>query len=305
MRRLQIKKDNIIHLIGKLKSWSREDAQTFIDNLIGPLKRSLKERKLDLLQNGLLRFFEKGFPLIKKLENLSKEFSVPAFECLEIPFWVKPSFYPPPTDEMISLIKENDLILFIQNARKILKESMLKDFIELQAALMTTDESDMEWLASEINDITLQNCSEIESYKELYLDLNVVERAELISKLRCHAYVKAALIRKAKQGIVLDGNNIFMFRKRFSDLEFVLEKIAENDPFYYPFWIVFDKNIIHLVEEKDYSTWFESPSVFLYSPADELILRLAKEKDAVVVSSDRFRQWNTTIPRIDPRRFFE
>ncbi|HEY8541600.1 MAG TPA: hypothetical protein VIL29_04405, partial [Pseudothermotoga sp.] len=168
-----------------------EDAQVFVNNLIGPLKKSLKERKLYFLQNSLLRLFDRGLPLIKKLENLSKELSVPAFECLEIPFWIKPSLYPPPTDEMISLIKENDLILFIQSARKILRESMLKDFIELQAALMNTDESDMEWFVSEINNITLQNCSEIEPYKKLYLDLNVVERAELISKLRCHAYVKA------------------------------------------------------------------------------------------------------------------
>lgn len=305
VHRLQTRRKNIIHLLGKLGSWSKEDAEILVDNLIGPLRKISKEKRLNLLQNSLSKLFDKDFPLMRRLERLSEELSTSTLECLEFVFWIKPSSYPPPTEEMLSLVKTNDLTLFVSNARKILKESMLANFIELQAALMRTDENDMNWLIGEINNITLQNYLEIEPYRKLYSELDIIQRAELNSKLRCHPYIKAALTRKAKNSMVLDGSNIFMLRKRFSDLDFVLEKIAYHDLFYYPFWIVFDKNIVHLIEEGNKSAWFESPSVFLYSPADEFILRLAKENNAVVVSSDRFRQWQITVPRIDPRRFFE
>ncbi|MFN3283286.1 MAG: hypothetical protein ACK40Q_03525 [Pseudothermotoga sp.] len=305
IHKMQKKRRNIIRLLGKLGNWSDQDGKVFVENLIGPLKKRLKETSLDLLQDSLFELFDKDLPLMKRLERLSKELSVSALECLELVFWVKPASYPPPTDEMFSVIETNDLTSFVSKARRILKQSMLMDFIELQAALMKPDENHMNWLIDEINDMTLQNCSEIESYRKLYYDLNVLQRADLNSKLRCHPYIKAALMRKAEAGVVLDGNNIFMLRKRFSDIEFVLQKIAYNDPFYYPFWIVFDKNIVYLVEKEDTSAWLESPSVFLHSPADELILWLAKQNNAVIVSSDRFRQWDNTVPRIDPRRFFE
>lgn len=305
IHKLQKKRKNIIRLFGKLGNWSGQDGKVFVENLIGPLKKRLKETSLDLLQDNLLELFDKDLPLMKRLERLSRELSVSTLECLELVFWVKPASYPPPTDEMLSATETNDLTSFVSKARRILKQSMLMDFIELQAALMKPDENHMNWLIDEINNITLQDCSEIESYRKLYYDLNVLQRSELNSKLRCHPYIKAALMRKAEAGVVLDGSNIFMLRKRFSDLEFVLQKIAYNDPFYYPFWIVFDKNIVYLVEKEDISTWLESPSVFLHSPADELILWLAKQNNAIIVSSDRFRQWDNTVLRIDPRRFFE
>lgn len=305
IHKLQNKRKNIIRLLGKLGNWSDQDVKVFVENLIGPLKKRLKETSLDLLEDNLFVLFDNGLPLMKRLERLSRELSVSTLECLELVFWVKPASYPPPTDEMFSVIETNDLTSFVSEARRILKQSMLMDFIELQAALMKPDENHMNWLVDEINNITLQDCSEIESYRKLYYDLNELQRVELNSKLRCHPYVKAALMRKAEAGVVLDGNNIFMLRKRFSDLEFVLQKIAYNDPFYYPFWIVFDKNIVYLVEKEDTSAWLESPSVFLHSPADELILWLAKQNNAIIVSSDRFRQWDNTVLRIDPRRFFE
>ncbi len=304
VHRLQMKRNNIIRLIAKLGSWSNDDVKSFADNLIGPVKNVVMEKRADFLQKCLSGLFDKGIPLVKRLYNLSEELSVPALHCLEFLFWLRPSSYPPPTNEMSSLIGSDDLISFVANARKVLRKSMLKDFIELQAALMKSDESDIDWFVNQINSITLQDCSKIEPYRQLYFDLNTFERAEVRSKLRCHAYIQAALTRKAERGMVLDGNNIFMLRKKLSDLEFVLEKIAQSDGFYYPFWIVFDKNIVHLVDKKD-ENWLESPSVFLYSPADELILQLAMEKNAVVVSSDRFRQWDTMVQRIDPRRFFE
>ncbi len=302
---LQKRRKKIIRLLGKLGNWSDQDGKVFVENLIGPLKKRLKETSPDLLQDNLSGLFDNGHPLMKRLDRLARELSVATLECLELVFWVKPVSYPPPTDEMFSVVETNDLTSFVSKARIILKESMLMDFIELQAALMKPNENHMNWLIEEINNITLQDCSEIESYRKLYYDLNVLQRAELNSKLRCHPYIKAALMRKAETGVVLDGSNIFMLRKRFSDIEFVLQKIAYDDPFYYPFWIVFDKNIVYLVETEDTSAWLESPSVFLHSPADELILWLAKQNNAIIVSSDRFRQWDYTVPRIDPRRFFE
>ncbi|HOJ87396.1 MAG TPA: hypothetical protein PLP64_00680 [Pseudothermotoga sp.] len=306
VRKLQIRRNTIVKLFGRIGSWSKEDLDLFASSLLGSVNKVIRTQSPYVVQNHLSKLFDRDLPLIKRLKHLSREFSIPILESLEFPFWVKPSSYPPATQEMRSLIVADDVISFISNARKVLKDSMLEDFIELQAALMKSDQSDVDWLVREINSITLQNYLQIEPYRELYSALDFVQRTEVVSRLRCHSYIRSALTRKAERGVILDGSNIFMLRGKLSDLEFILEKIATNENFYYPFWVVFDRNIVHLVSEKaSDSKWFSSPSVFLHSPADELILRLAKEKNAVVVSSDRFRQWHTTVPRIDPRRLFE
>ncbi|MEJ5228997.1 MAG: hypothetical protein WHT65_03255 [Pseudothermotoga sp.] len=304
IRKLQIRRERVLQVLKKVEPWSQEDLQTLSDNLLGPMKEIARRKTAEFFQYCLSQLFVKGRPLAERLKILSKKLSIPAVVCLEPLFWMKPSLYPPPSEEMLALVGNEELFSFVSISRKLLSESMLKNFIELQAALTKSETSELDWFIDEINRITVYDCGKIEPYKQLYKELDQVTQTEVYSKLKCHPYVKAALKRKAKQPMVLDGSNKFMLRKRLSDLEFILEAIARNDRFFYPFWVVFDRNIVHLVKDEISSPWFKSPVVYFHSPADEFILKIAREEDAVILSSDRFRQWGTDLPRIDPRRFF-
>ncbi|MGJ8454861.1 hypothetical protein ACSFC1_06100 [Pseudothermotoga sp. U03pept] len=304
MRKLQIKRERVVQVLKRVEPWSQEDLQILSNNLLGPMRKIVKDETAEFFQSCLTELFVKGRPLAERLKILSKKLSISTVACLEPLFWLKPSLYPPPSEEMLALVDTEELFSFVSISRKLLRESMLKDFIEFQAALTKSETSEVAWFIDEINHITVYDCVKIEPYRQLYKELDQVIQTEVDSKLRCHPYVKGALKRKAKQPMVLDGSNIFMLRRRLSDLEFVLEEIARGDHFFYPFWVVFDRNIIHLVKDEITSPWFKSPLVYLHSPADELILKIAKEENAVILSSDRFRQWGTDLPRIDPRRFF-
>jgi len=82
--------------------------------------------------------------------NILKVFQSNLIGPLKTLFWVKPSLYPPPSTEMIDMTGENDIETFVLKCRQLLKKSGLENFVELQAALMKAENSNIDWLVNEI-----------------------------------------------------------------------------------------------------------------------------------------------------------
>ncbi len=131
-------------------------------------------------------------------------------------------------------------------------------------------------------------------------DLSDGFRREL--SLAVHPYISKVVLSRRSRPLVVDGNN-FLWKhdlciKCFEDLFLALsnEKRA-----FYPVYIVFDGNVEHIVP-KSGSALLEdilsSKFTYRHSPADELIISLARQKNAVVMSEDRFREYGFEGERI-------
>lgn len=299
VKMLQIKRKRQIEYLHKLKTDSQA-AISFFRDALGPIRSAkVSERLLGSFRDlvyGPGAIFER----LKRFAKINGLFETAGLEPF---FWLKPKLYPPPSDEMRELIKEDDVLNFVKKSRQLLEESKLENFLELQAAIMKSDLEEINWLVQQVNMIKVTHTSEVEVIVELFQELDEISKAEFLSRLRCHPYVKTMFTRKSSRSVILDGSNIARLRGKLSDIDFVLERLATFDEFFYPYYLVFDKNIRHIFHAE--SEWFYAERTYFHSPADELIISMALEKNAVIVSGDRFEEWKQKIDRIDVRRFFE
>jgi len=299
LRVLQIKRKNQLEYLRRLRD---EDGAgiLFLQNSLGPIRTAQASEKLLKSLRSLV--YGSG-TMIEKLRKFAKINASIEIAGLEPFFWLRPRQFPPPSYELMELINDRDVLNFVKHARQLLAESKLDDFLELQAALMRGGNEGVGWLVEQINSIRITHMSELETLIELFKELDEFSRADVLSRLKCHAYVRAALLKRPVRAVVLDGSNIARLRGKLSDIDFVLERLANFEEFYYPYYLVFDRNIKHIFAED--SEWFYAERTYFHSPADELIISIALEKNAVVVSNDKFDEWNSEIERLDLRRLFE
>ena len=110
-----------------------------------------------------------------------------------------------------------------------------------------------------------------------------------------HPYISKIVTSRRSTPLVIDGNN-FLWKhdlcvKDFDDLFLALS--SEKKAFY-PVYIVFDRNVEHIVPKSGKSLLediLSSKFTYRHSPADELIISLARQKNAVVMSEDRFKEY--------------
>lgn len=299
LRMLQVKRKHQIDSLCRFKI-NNQAVISFIKDALGPIKSvEVSER----LINSFRDLVYGSGTIVERLKKFAEINSLPEPSGLEPFFWLKPKSYPPPSSEMRELIENDDVLHFVRKARYLLEKSNLEDFLEFQAAIMKSNTEEIDWLAQQVNSVKLTCVSEAEVIVELFKELDEISKVELLSKLKCHPYVKAMFVRKPSRPVVLDGSNIARLRGKLSDIDFILERLATFNEFLYPYYLVFDKNIRHIFQVE--SEWFHAERTYFHSPADELIISIALEKNAVVVSGDRFEEWNQKIDRIDVRRFFE
>ncbi|WP_041076797.1 hypothetical protein [Thermotoga caldifontis] len=296
---LQTRRQNQVQYLRRLET-DEGAGILFIQNSLGQI-RSAQPCHHTLLSLRQL-VYGRG-TLIERLKRFSRSTNLPEIAGLEPFFWLNPKRYPPPSDELIQLIEDTAVETFVKKARQLLLDSKLEDFLELQAAVMKGGGEGIEWLIEQINSVRVTHIGDVEVLAELFRELDEISRREILSKLRCHPYVRAVLVRKIVRPVVLDGSNIARLRGKLSDIDFVLERLASFEEFYYPYYLVFDRNIRYIFNED--SEWFYAERTYFHSPADELILSIALEKNAIVVSNDRFEEWNSKIDRIDLGRFFQ
>ncbi len=131
-------------------------------------------------------------------------------------------------------------------------------------------------------------------------DLSDKFRDEL--SISVHPYIVKVVLSKKSRPLVIDGNN-FLWKYdlcvvRFEDLFLALSNEKKT---FYPVYIVFDGNVEHIVPKSGKNLLddiISSKFTYRHSPADELIISLARQKGAVVMSEDRFRDYDFKGERI-------
>ncbi len=131
--------------------------------------------------------------------------------------------------------------------------------------------------------------------EDLKTAVELSEDFEIELSLRVHPYVHAVATSRKWKSLILDGNN-FLWRHGLcpSAFEELFLELSSMRPIYFPVYIVFDANVRYVVPKdalKDLEGILLSKRVFLHSPADELIVSLARQKDADVMSEDKFRDY--------------
>jgi hypothetical protein len=299
LRILQIRRKNQLERLRRFRD-EDEAGILFLRNSLGPIRFAQVSEKLLKSLRSLV--YDRG-AMIDKLKRFAMVNDSIEIAGLEPFFWLRPRQFPPPSDELMQLVSARDVLDFVKAARSLLSESRLEDFLELQAAIMKGGNEALDWFVEQINSVRITLTNELDVLTELFRELDEFSKVDVLRKLKCHPYIRAALLRRPVRAVVLDGSNIARLRGRLSDIGFVLERLANFDEFYYPYYLVFDKNIRHIFNED--SEWFYAERTYFHSPADELIISIAIEKNAVIVSNDRFEEWNCKIDRVDLRRLFE
>ena len=157
----------------------------------------------------------------------------------------------------------------------------------------------------------LEKCKKISpwNFDESFLEeLNVASQLSKSFRLKLqeilHPYLFTASVKHAAKPVVIDGNNLLWeadLSLRIFDKLFLA--LSQTIPFLFPFWIVFDKNLPHILPRSETSKLKEiisSKRVFLHSPADELIISIAKKENAVIISDDKFKEYDVSDLEIIP-----
>ena len=119
-----------------------------------------------------------------------------------------------------------------------------------------------------------------------------------------HLYVYAVVTHKRRKTAVVDGSNLLWSAGLcVNSLYYFFDFISEHSPVLYPVYFVFDKNVRHVLplsERSEIDRILLSKNVYLHSPADDLIISIAKEKKAIIFSNDKFRDKGIKGLRVVP-----
>ena len=234
----------------------------------------------------------------------SRVLGVDEIDVLEILFWSSPKKYPLPSRKLKERLKTKNVDEFIRKANSLRVKLGKKDFLDLYLHLEGVDEEEEEnkgmSILERLEELSLEKLNEkkVEELRCFYRLLTSSEKNK-VRTLRIHPYVVASIVRKPVCPIVLDGSNL-LWRGGLSVsyIYKVFERLAIFEEFFFPYRIVFDRNvefILPVSERERFGKWKESPNVFFESPADRLIVSLAISMRAVILSGDRFREYE--LPR--------
>ncbi|QTA37848.1 hypothetical protein JYK00_09015 [Thermosipho ferrireducens] len=292
VKELQIKRSVIYEILKNISLFNKNYAKVLQRNMEGPITQKILKvdpTMFSFYVHNLL--YGKGKVLDRLLEFNS--IGITINEAAEILFWANPKKYPFPKPAYKSFYK------FLKEEQKRLIKENLSDFLELYAydTCSKHEDSLLKSIKEEVKRLSIyEDLSDVEWLRELITYLDPISKEE-IRKLTVHPYIKRALFSKPKGPAVLDGSNIIFwsFPPNEANIELVIEKLGTIRDFYFPFYIVFDKNIKYKFNSK----YFRHPNTYFHSPADELILSLAKEKKGVIISKDKFKEWNSNIKRLE------
>ncbi|MEJ5258404.1 MAG: ribonuclease [Fervidobacterium sp.] len=285
---LEIKRKVILDILRNYKKIEKEKLEVLIKNLEHPDKVGLKKINpliFSFLIDSLLNIREN---LEVKIAEFEKS-RISRYVLFEILFWSKPSSYPFP-NEKISNYRS-----FVQQKREKAKKMGVENFLQLYALESVERDTFLKEIKSTVLKIRPENLEEYLWVRDFVEYLTPIEKENLRQKL--HPYVWKILISKSTAiPIVIDGNNVLMSPKlKFPEkIDSLLEYIARLNQTYFPFFIVFDENAKYKFRTK----YFEYKRVYYHSPADELIIGLAKELGGVVCSQDRFKDYADNIKNI-------
>ncbi|AJG40123.1 hypothetical protein TRQ7_01370 [Thermotoga sp. RQ7] len=292
MRKVLLEARNDFFFLLRRRNWKEKDLKVLKGIFLGRL--SEVDVPVDIFELAVRKAL-KG-----DLSFASKILGVDEVDVLEILFWYSPKKFPLPSEKLKRMLKTKNVDEFIQKANSLRMKLGKRDFLDLYLHLEDVDEEEEESketdILKHIEELSLEELNEekVKELKSFYRVLPASERNRLRS-LRVHPYVVASVVRKPVCPIVLDGSNL-LWRGNLSVsyIYRIFEKLSIFEDFFFPYRIVFDRNaefVLPVSERERFRRWKESPNVFFESPADRLIVSLAISMGAVVLSGDRFREY--------------
>ncbi len=249
------------------------------------------------------------------IDKVSKQSGIPVSDLGIMAMIVSPENYLPMDETMISLskiegIRTDNYQEFLKGWRKFLKDHQdyFDDFLDLYMVVSdkkieNTNKSIIEEIIRMVEKLDFLSIDEktIKTFEDIYPSFLPSDREKIAGSIR-DPYVSGVLIRNGKVGIIVDGSNISMINSPHPDLMNIFrafESLGNMKNVPWPFKIIFDANIeytLHGSQKVLFAEKFQKhPCVKLYSPADELILELAKTSHFWILSNDRYLDY----PKVD------
>ena len=262
-----------------------------------------------LIMHVLKKPSEGRFNDIKKFFKLNDE------DIQMIKFLIFPEKFPP--GGYMEGLKKYGVEFY--NSKAILKKLKVKDF-KVIYALMTyvpLDETDplIQKILDEVLSINVlyTKKSYFLKVKDIFDSLDDYSKKMIEIQLLNISYYHYRLITSKKVNeVLIDGSNVVRYKDKnsFEMITELLDNLYIQDTVFFPAIIVFDKNIEYILnqEGKDILASLSKCKRILYeSPADDLILHLAKKSNSFIISNDKFRDNKLKVDKdklIEIRRFF-
>ncbi|MGC8955207.1 MAG: ribonuclease [Fervidobacterium sp.] len=288
LKNLEIKRKVILDVLRDYKKVNKQKILVLVRNFERPEKEGLN--KINPFAFSFL--LHSLFNINESIENKIVEFEknkLSRYVLFEILFWVKPSSFPFPSGEVKSYKQ------FLISQRNKLKEHKLENFMQLYALESVQNDTFIKDIFEKILLVKPETLEEHLWIKDFAHYLSPIEKNKVKSKI--HPYVWKVLTADARtMPVIIDGNNILMSKhlRGPEKIDVLLEYISKLDKVYFPFYIVFDEN----AKYKFQTRYFNYKKTYYHSPADELIISLAKEYNGVVCSMDRFKDYNIEVKNI-------
>ncbi|WP_241498816.1 ribonuclease [Fervidobacterium thailandense] len=288
LKSLETKRKVIVSVLSNYRNLSKGGVEVLVKNLELSDGKSLGKVNPLILSFLIDNLINSQDHLEAKVLEFER-YGIPKAVVYELIFWMQPSKFPFPNGKIENYRD------FLKSKREELRRLGLDSFLELYAYESAERENFITEIKSKILLIKPENIEDNLWLTDFLKYLSPVERSELRSKV--HPYVWKVLSNpQPSVPVVIDGSNVLMQKElrgpeKIDDL---LSKIATLKETYFPFFIVFDAN----AKYKFNTRYFNYKRTYLHSPADELILSLCKQYNAVVCSKDRFREYEVAVENI-------
>lgn len=142
---------------------------------------------------------------------------------------------------------------------------------------------------------------QIKWQKELFSSFSMEQKNALLERMeieKIHPYLKRLISHKISKTMVVDGSNLIhagLLKPDILRLKSLMNNLAVYKELFYPVFFVFDANVQYIIDSSSMfwrNNFVSNNFVRFFSPADELILKMAWEKNAVALSNDKFRDFN-------------
>lgn len=293
LKSLEIRRKVIVSILSDYRRLTRGNVEVLTKNLELSEGRSLNKVNplaLSFLIDNLINSQDSLEAKISEFER----YKIPKIVVYELLFWMQPSKFPFPNGKIENYRD------FLKSRKEELKRLGLDNFLELYAYETAERDSFIVEIKSKILVTKPENLEDYLWLTDFLKYLGPIERSEIKNKV--HPYVWKVLSNSEPSvPVVIDGSNIMMQRElrgpeKIDDL---LSKIATLKETYFPFFIVFDAN----AKYKFKTRYLGYKRTYFHSPADELIISLCKQYNAVVCSEDRFREYDLAVENIWYRLF--
>jgi len=152
------------------------------------------------------------------------------------------------------------------------------------------------------------------TFREIYNSLLPSDKKFVADSIR-DPYVRGALTKNAKALLIVDGSNIAMVGSPYPDLNNIFlsfRLIGKMHETPWPFKIIFDENFeynLRGTQRRIFEEKFQKhPDVKFHSPADELIIEIAKSTNSWILSNDRYHDYpkiNAIFLRFDGKKVWK